>query len=263
MSDPTTEHVLVTGAASGLGLHTALGFAKRSARITMVDFSADRLQDAAAQVREAGAESVHTLTADLRDPDAPEKAIAAAWQTGPIDVLVNCAGVYPSTPFLELNAATWDAVQNINVRAPMLATVALAHLVIEAGRQASIVNISSTASLRTRPGASAYSTSKCAVEMLTRSSALELGPHGIRVNAISPGFIPVDSTVNPVTSEYSDAVSGNPLGRQGSADNIARAIIWIAGSEAEWVTGSVLRVDGGSSTGSHNLPLSWPTTSIS
>lgn len=257
-----SEHVLVTGAASGLGLHTALRFAERSAEITMVDFSAGRLDDAANRVRNAGARSVHTITADLRGPNAPEEAIGSAWQIAPIDVLVNCAGVYPSTPFLELTASIWDAVQDINVRAPLLTTVALARLAIGADRQASVVNVSSTASMRTRPGASAYSTSKCAVEMLTRASALELGRYGIRVNAISPGFIPVDSTINLVTPEYSEAVSGNPLGRPGTPDDIARAIVWIAGSDASWVTGSVVRVDGGSSTGSHTLPLSWQTTLI-
>jgi len=257
-----SEHVVLTGAASGLGLQTALRFAERSAVITMVDFTTSRLEDAANRVRNAGALSVHTITADLRDPNAPEDVIGRAWQIGAVDVLVNCAGVYPSTPFLELTARIWDAVQNINVRAPLLTTVALARLAIAADRRVSVVNISSTASMRTRPGASAYSTSKCAVEMLTRASALELGRYGIRVNAISPGFITVDSAINLVTSEYAEAVAGNPLGRPGTPDDVARAIVWIAGSDASWVTGSVLRVDGGSSTGSHTLPLSWESTLI-
>lgn len=256
------EHIVITGAASGLGLQTAIRFADAGAAITMVDFDGDRLSGAAEQVREAGAAAVNTIVADLRSTTAPAEVIAAAWEHGPVDVLVNSAGIYPSAPMLELTAASWDDVQNINVRAPMLATVALAHRAIAAERPASIVNISSTVSMRTRPGASAYSVSKIAVEMLTRSSALELGEHGIRVNAVSPGFVAVDSALNPVTDEYAAAVSMNPLGRPGTPDDVARAIVWLAGPDASWVTGSILRVDGGSSTGSRLTPLSWTTTSI-
>ena len=131
----------------------------------------------------------------------------------------------------------------------MLATVALARRAIAAGRRASVVNISSGAALRARPGAAPYSTSKAALEMATRASALELGQHGIRVNAVAPGFVTVDSDANPVTDEYAAAVGGNPLGRRGEPDDIARAVVWIAGDEAEWITGEMLRVDGGSSTG--------------
>lgn len=253
------EHVLITGAASGLGLQAAVRFTERASTITMVDFSRERLEGAAQRVRDAGAARVHTIVADLRDAEAPDAVISEAWAVAPIDVLVNCAGVYPSVPLLEMTASAWDAVQQINVRAPMLATVALARVAIENERGASVVNISSTATLRTRPGASAYSTSKCAVEMVTRSCALEFGVHGIRVNAISPGFIPVDSVINPVTDEYSRAVSANALDRSGTPDDIARAIVWISGPDAGWVTGSVLRVDGGSSTGSRAIPLSWST----
>src|SRR5699024_5219569 len=91
-----------------------------------------------------------------------------------------------------------------------------------------IVNISSGAALRARPGAAPYSTSKAAIEMLTRASALELGEFGIRVNAVAPGFVVVDSELNRLTDEYVDAVSVNPLGRKGRPDDIARAALWLA-----------------------------------
>ncbi|GAA1790530.1 glucose 1-dehydrogenase [Pseudarthrobacter sulfonivorans] len=256
------EHIVITGAANGLGLQAAIRFAEKGSAITMVDFNGDRLAEGAEQVRRAGAAKVNTIIADLRNADAPGEVIAEAWAFAPIDVLVNSAGIYPSAPMLELTAARWDDVQNINVRAPMLASVALAHRTIAEGRPAAIVNISSTVILRTRPGAAAYSASKSAVEMLTRSAALELGEYGIRVNAVAPGFVAVDSPINPVTDEYSAAVSMNPLGHPGTPDDIAAAIVWLAGPEASWVTGSVLRVDGGSSTGSRATPLSWGTTSL-
>lgn len=94
--------------------------------------------------------------------------------------------------------------------------------------------------------------------MATRASALELGPLGIRVNAVAPGFVTLDSTANPVSEDYAAAVSGNPLGRRGKPDDIARAVLWLTSGEAEWITGEILRVDGGSSAGAMKVPLHWP-----
>ncbi|GAA1114385.1 SDR family oxidoreductase [Arthrobacter flavus] len=252
------RHIIVTGAASGIGRQIALRFAGLGERLTLVDISAEALADVAAACTQAGSDDVGTITADLRLADGPQAMIDEAWGSDPVDVLVNSAGVYPATPFLDLNADTWDAVATLNTRAPVLATVALANRVIDAGRTANVVNISSGAALRARPGAAPYSTSKAALEMATRASALELGPLGIRVNAVAPGFVTVDSTANPVTEDYAAAVSGNPLGRRGEPDDIARAVLWLASDEAEWITGEVLRVDGGSSAGAMNLPLHWP-----
>lgn len=254
-----SRHVLVTGGASGIGLATARRFAGAGDRVTLVDHRPDALAAAAGSIVVDAGAGIGTLVADLRDPDAPAAAVTAAWDTAPVDVLVNAAGVYPATPFTELDAATWDAVQHVNVRAPLLATVTLARLATAAGRTPTVVNITSGAALRARPGAAPYSTSKAALEMVTRASALELGSVGIRVNAVAPGFVAVDSDVNRVSDEYAAAVSPNPLGRVGEPDDIAKAVLWVADPEQSgWVTGTVLRVDGGSSTGAHTLPLSTP-----
>lgn len=250
-----TRHVLVTGAASGIGLAVAQRFAALGDRLTLVDHRADALAAAAGSIGSTAA--VGTIVADLRDPDAPTRAVTTAWEQAPVDVLVNAAGVYPATPFLELDATTWDSVQDVNVRAPLLATVALGRLAGAAGRTPAVVNITSGAALRARPGAAPYSTSKAALEMVTRASALELGAAGIRVNAVAPGFVVVDSEVNRVSDEYAAAVSPNPLGRPGEPSDIAKAVVWLADPEQSgWVTGTILRVDGGSSTGAHTLPLS-------
>ncbi|MFJ3383171.1 MULTISPECIES: SDR family NAD(P)-dependent oxidoreductase [unclassified Curtobacterium] len=250
-----TRHVLVTGAASGIGLAVAQRFAALGDRLTLVDHRADALDAAAGSI--GSTEAVGTIVADLRDRDAPTRAVTTAWEQAPVDVLVNAAGVYPATPFLELDATTWDAVQDVNVRAPLLATVALGRLAGAAGRTPTVVNITSGAALRARPGAAPYSTSKAALEMVTRASALELGAAGIRVNAVAPGFVVVDSDVNRVSDEYAAAVSPNPLGRPGEPSDIAKAVVWLADPEQSgWVTGTILRVDGGSSTGAHTLPLS-------
>jgi NAD(P)-dependent dehydrogenase (short-subunit alcohol dehydrogenase family) len=120
-----------------------------------------------------------------------------------------------------------------------------------------VVNISSGAATRARPGAAHYATSKAALEMLTKACAVELGGLGIRVNAVSPGFVTVDSDANPVTEEYAAAVSVNPLGRRGEPREVADAVFWLAGPEAGWITGAILRVDGGSTAGAAGLPLHW------
>jgi NAD(P)-dependent dehydrogenase (short-subunit alcohol dehydrogenase family) len=255
-----SRHAVVTGAGSGIGLQVAKRFAGLGFRLTLADITPAPLADAADACREAGAEDVSELIVDMGSALGPETLVAEAWALAPVDVLVNSAGVYPATPYLELNAGIWDSVLNLNTRAPLLATVALAQRAIEAGRQASVVNISSGAALRARPGAAPYSTSKAALEMATRASALELGQYGIRVNAVAPGFVTVNSNVNPVTEEYAAAVSGNPLGRRGEPDDIARAVVWLSGDEAAWITGETLRVDGGSATGAMHLPLHWPAS---
>ncbi|MHC6593959.1 SDR family NAD(P)-dependent oxidoreductase [Arthrobacter sp. C152] len=252
-------HAVITGAASGIGRQVAKRFAGLGYRVTVVDLNATSLAATAETCKEAGADDVQALVVDLTSHSGPEEMLAKSWAAAPVDVLVNSAGIYPATPFLSLDAATWDAVQNLNTRAPLLATVALAQRATKAGRKASVVNISSGAALRARPGAAPYSTSKAALEMVTRASALELGEYGIRVNAVAPGFVTVNSSANPVTEEYAAAVSGNPLGRRGEPDDIARAVVWLAGPEAEWITGETLRVDGGSSAGAMNLPLHWTT----
>lgn len=93
--------------------------------------------------------------------------------------------------------------------------------------------------------------------MATRAAALELGAHRIRVNAVSPGFVLVNSDCNPVSAQYAEAIGTNPLGRPGTPQDIARAVCWLAGPEASWITGEVLRVDGGSSAGALHLPRIW------
>jgi NAD(P)-dependent dehydrogenase (short-subunit alcohol dehydrogenase family) len=247
------RHVLVTGAAGGIGAAIAARFAADGDRLTLVDLRPDALAAAAAEPRAAGAE-VRLIAGDLADAGF---AAALADRAGPLDVLVNAAGIYPATPLLDMTAAVWDRVQHVNVRAALLTTVAFGRQRIAAGAPGAVVNISSGAATRARPGAAHYATSKAALEMVTKACAVELGTHGIRVNAVSPGFVTVDSEANPVTEEYAAAVSVNPLGRRGLPADIAAAVHWLAGEEARWVTGAVLRVDGGSTAGAPALPLHW------
>jgi NAD(P)-dependent dehydrogenase (short-subunit alcohol dehydrogenase family) len=244
------RNVLVTGAGGGIGAAIADRFAAAGDRLALTDLRPAELSTVADRLRTAHGVEVVELPGDLADADHASGLVARA---GAVDVLVNAAGIYPATPLLEMTAATWDRVQDVNVRAALLTTVAFGR----AGRPGAVVNISSGAATRARPGAAHYATSKAALEMLTKACAVELGGHGIRVNAVSPGFVTVDSDANPVTEEYAAAVSVNPLGRRGEPREIADAVFWLAGPEAGWITGAILRVDGGSTAGAAGLPLHW------
>jgi NAD(P)-dependent dehydrogenase (short-subunit alcohol dehydrogenase family) len=258
------RHVVVTGAANGIGAAVCRRFALEGYRITGVDQNAEGLERQFDDVASRGGELAGIVCGDLADESFAERVIPDVWNRwGPVDVAVTAAGVYPAITFLELTAVAWDRVQAVNVRSVMQITRALALLAIANERSAAVIHISSGAALRARPGAAHYSASKAALEMLTRSAALELGPFGIRVNAVSPGFVDVDSQMNPVTEAYAAAVSVNPLGRRGRPEDIAAAVYWLASAESAWVTGTILRVDGGASAGTTALPLHWhgPTRS--
>jgi 3-oxoacyl-[acyl-carrier protein] reductase len=252
----TPPHVLVTGAANGIGAAVCARFARSGHRLSVVDLRLAELQRMAAALRGAGNPGM--LAGDLADETFAEAVLPTAWERwGPVDIAVLAAGIYPAIPFLDMTVGAWDRVQAVNVRSAMQIVHALARLAIRHERPAVVVLLSSGAAQRARPGAAAYCASKAALELLMRAAALELGPYGIRVNAVSPGFVHVGSAMNPVTDAYATAMSVNPLGRPGRAEDIANAVHWLAGDEAAWITGAVLRVDGGASAGASALPLHW------
>lgn len=253
----TQRHVLVTGAAGGIGLACAESFAAAGDRVTGVDARADELEQAMAMLASRHGVQTHALVADLANSDCASVVREAIAMAGPVEVLVNAAGIYPALPLPEMTAQAWDRVQQVNVRAPVLLTVAVAgqgHL------PCSVVNISSGAATRARPGAAHYCTSKAALEMATKACAVELASTGVRVNAVAPGFVEVNSPVNPVTEDYAAAVSRNPLGRVGRPAEIAEAVLWLASDAASFTTGAILRVDGGATAGTRDLPTHFPTT---
>ncbi|MGW4791557.1 SDR family NAD(P)-dependent oxidoreductase [Nonomuraea sp. NPDC004297] len=235
--------VLVTGGAQGIGRGVCESFHAAGATVVVADLDIDRAAGLAAGTA-AGSARMSAVRLDLRDPASVTAAFEqAAERHGGIDVLVNCAGLYPNTPLLDLPVAEWDEVYLVNVRGVMLASQAFARLPGRGERR--IVNISSAAARSARVGAAHYCSSKAAVEMLTKVLALELAPLGITVNAVAPGLIEVAATASLAAGYVATLVAGQPVRRMGTPAEIARACLFLADPQASFVTGSVLDVDGG------------------
>lgn len=256
MNDYREQVVLVTGAASGMGFAVASAYAQEGARVAMVDMRWGSVAEAAQSLSDQ--KSVYPVAADVRLAMEVERAFEETLtRFGPPTILINAAGLYPSDPILEMSEEAWDRVLDTNLKGPFLMSQSFARHLIQQKVQGNIVNITSGAATRARPGASHYSASKAGLAMLTQALALELAPFGIRVNAVSPGFVEVNSAVNQLSSEYVEAIRNTiPIGRAGRPEDIAQAVLFLTGPRAKWITGAILRVDGGSAAGTTALPLS-------
>jgi NAD(P)-dependent dehydrogenase (short-subunit alcohol dehydrogenase family) len=179
---------------------------------------------------------------------------------GPIDVLVNCAGIFPNCPIVEMEVAEWDRVFAVNVRGPMLLSRAVARQMLARGARGNIINITSPAGMSARTGGAHYCGSKAALNMLTHTMAIELGPTGIRVNSVAPGLVldAVASLQHPPADEYAGAIlKGIPVGRTGRGEEIASAVLFLADNDrASYVNGAIFNVTGGAHAGRPHLPPS-------
>jgi NAD(P)-dependent dehydrogenase (short-subunit alcohol dehydrogenase family) len=234
---------LVTGASRGIGAATAVALDRAGARVGLVGRDGDALAAVAEGLRDGGA----TFVADLGDPDAPAALAADALAAlGSVDVLVNNAGVGVRIDSTELDAETVDRIHAVNVRGALLLTTALLPSMVERGRGA-VVNVSSISGVRGTPRRAAYAASKGAVDAMTRSLAMEFGPHGIRVNAVAPG------TITTAMWERNRSIPGvieqveaqTALRRWGTPEDVADVVVFLASDAARYLTGQTLEVDGG------------------
>jgi 3-oxoacyl-[acyl-carrier protein] reductase len=232
--------VVITGACGIFGTWIAEAFAAAGAQLLLTDARAEPLGTLAGRL---GATAV---AADLTDDGqlaALTAAIGDAWESP--DVLVNNAGRYPRTPLTDTGPADVRRILDVNVVAPF----ELTRQVIKAGVAGRVVNISSGAAVRPGAGGSVYAASKAAVETLTRSIALEVARHGIRVNAVQPGFAPGSEVSALSDSHIASMLARIPLGRTSGPHDAAAAVLWVCSSDASFVTGTTIAVDGGRTAG--------------
>jgi 3-oxoacyl-[acyl-carrier protein] reductase len=257
-----SRHAVVTGAGNGLGAAVARRLGAAGWDVTGVDVRAEAVEKVLDGIARDHGVRTRAVTGDLADPAFATGLVDTAWAVAPVDGLVNAAGIYPAIPFLDIDVERWNRVQAVNVVAPLLATQQLARRAIEAGRTPAVVNLTSGAAKRARPGTAHYSTSKAALTMVTMASAIELGHAGIRVNAVAPGFFSVGSEVNPISEEYAAIMASADILPGGARpEDVANAVLYLLGDEARWITGATLPVDGGTSVGSASLPQHFPDTS--
>ncbi|HET8728956.1 MAG TPA: SDR family oxidoreductase [Alphaproteobacteria bacterium] len=243
---------LVTGAAGGIGLATAGRLAREGCRVMLTDIDAARLKAAAKSLADAGV-TVAAAVADLSRAGERERLVPEVIERwGRIDVLVNNAARHgPRTPFIEFSEHEWEQVFATNVTATAVLCRAAA-MDMRRRRSGAIVNVSSVQADMPVPTYAAYVASKGAITSLTRALAVELAPDGIRINAVSPGVIATENFQNALAesesgTEGSGTVTAALLGRQGTPEEVARAIAFLASSDGSFVTGTTLYVDGGRS----------------
>jgi len=242
---------LVTGGQQGIGRAVALALAREGADVVL-NYLDDRgaAEGVAKDVRAAGRRCL-LLQGDVsRARDVTALVEAAEQGIGPIDTLVNNAGIFPRSAFLDLAEAEWDRVHGVNLKGSFLAAQAVARRLVARRASGAIINLASSAAYRSSPRGVHYVASKAGVVGLTRAMALELAPHGIRVNAIAPGLTDTAQPRDGNTEAEVQAMARQvPLGRMGQPDDVAAVAVFLASADARHVTGQVIHVNGGAYLG--------------
>jgi 2-deoxy-D-gluconate 3-dehydrogenase len=254
--DLSGKRALVTGGARGIGQAIALRLSEAGAGVMIVDIDLDAAKDTVQQIRSKGGKA-EAVCGDASSAWDVQKAVQATVDAfGGLDILVNNAGIFPLVPVLNVAEDLWDQVLDINLKGVFLYAKAAAQVMADAGEGGRIINLASIDGMRPNGMASHYNASKGGVLMLTKALALELAPHGILVNAVSPGGITTPGTdaarekvMQSMGIREEDILQGwiqrVPLKRMGEPDEVARVVLFLAGAAADFVTGANIVVDGG------------------
>lgn len=237
----TGRVAVVTGGGSGIGRGVAQGLSAFGASVVIWERDPETCAAAAGEVEGLG------ITVDVRDGDAVDTALARTEdEVGPVRILVNNAGGVFAVPFLESKPKGWEALHRANLTHVMLCTQAVARRMVAHGQGGSIVSVTSIEGSRAAPGYAAYAAAKAGVISFTKTVALELAPHGIRVNALAPDLTMTEGLVSvapPASLQRFDHIV--PLGRPGHVDEMAGAAVFLASDLSSYLTGETLHVDGG------------------
>ncbi|MER6157316.1 glucose 1-dehydrogenase [Streptomyces sp. NPDC001868] len=239
--------VVVTGAASGIGKRTAVEFARQGATVVVADVDGTNGPEVVAKLTSDGHRAVFVRADLTAEADCEHLMAVAAERTGRVDVLVNNVGIEISTPIHEMSVPEWDRLFDTNLKSMFLCSKHALRPMMAAASGA-IVNVCSVSGLVAWPGIAAYNTTKGGVLMLTKSLAVEYARHGIRANCVCPSII--DTPMTDASIGHDAAVKEakaklNPIGRLGTPEDVANAILFLASDRSSFITGAALTVDGG------------------
>jgi len=241
---------IVTGGGSGIGRGIALGYAREGARLVLADINLAGAQETLAQVEALGGRGLAVRT-DVAVAEQIDALMAATVQAfGRIDVLVNVAGVMNAYSVLDTTLEQWNQTLDVNLRGTFFCMQAAAKVMVKQGHGV-IINTTSILGSNARPKRAAYCASKAGIIMVTKTAAMELGPQGVRVNAIAPGSIETPLVLSaPISPEaLARKIAAIPLQRRGVPADLAGPAIFLASDDAAYVSGEVLTVDGAMTAG--------------
>jgi 3-oxoacyl-[acyl-carrier protein] reductase len=240
-----TKNAIVTGAARGIGKSIALALAEAGINIIATDILEEEVQNTVREIENKGVKAIG-LKVDVSDSEDVERMIhKVKEEMGSIDILINNAGITRDNLSIRMKEEEWDLVQKINLKGTFLCSQAAAKEMMRT-RFGRIVNIASVAGIIGTAGQANYASSKAGVIALTKSMARELGKRNITINAIAPGYIETDMTVNKLSDKVKESyVSQIPLNRPGTPEDIANVVRFLVSPDASYITGTVVNVSGG------------------